>query len=366
MLGSGARWEGRRDEGKSMRLFCWLASILVAGGGGAGAATLPGLLPGTAAYSVVPAGLDPLTADADSLARYGFPPRPDAREAPGAYESWRQAVEGVRRIVPVLQPVAIHHEPLRPAGASVGNGVAAASSNWSGFVAPVPAYSWGSQSATGIFGDWVVPIAQPAFNACPGHPAKGDVYSSTWVGIDGSGSGDVLQAGTESDAVCSRGQVGPYQGAWYEWYPYNEVRITNLPVTAGTDMYVHVWATSATVGHAYIANKSTKQSVSVRFEAPPLTQLIGNSAEWVVERPSVDGQLATLTNYVQEYFANARATTANGQSYFPGLGEPVGQPPALQINMLDDDNNVISTPALLGQDGIWFTDGGSAQHVPKG
>jgi hypothetical protein len=33
------------------------------------------------------------------------------------------------------------------------------------------------------------------------------------------------------------------------------------------------------VGPADIADKSTKQPVSVGFKAPPLTQLIGNSAE---------------------------------------------------------------------------------------
>ncbi len=346
-----------------MRVCLWLAGLMA---GGVAVPCAAAGLPGATAYTAVPAGLDPVRADAGSLAQYGFPPRPDARLAPGAFESWRQAVQDMRRITPALQPVAIHHGPMRAAGQTTANGVAATSSNWSGFVAPVPAYSWGTQSATAIFGDWVVPVAQPAFNACPGHKAAQDVYSSTWVGLDGSGSGDVLQAGTESDAVCSRGEVGPYQGAWFEWYPYNEVRITNLPVSTGADMYVHVWATSATEGHAYIANKSTKESVSVRFDAPPFTELVGNSAEWVVERPSVDGQLATLTNYVQEFFANARATTANGQTYYPGLGEPVGQPPALQINMLDNNDAVISTPALLGQDGIWFTDQGSAQRIPKG
>jgi hypothetical protein len=304
-----------------------------------------------------------LHADAATLDRFGFPPRPDPQRAPEAYRSWSDAVRDIRRIAPVLQPVAIHHGPMRDA--VVRNATAATSSNWSGYVAPVPAYSYGNWSATAIFGDWVVPVAQPAFNACPGHAKYSDVYSSTWVGIDGSGSNDVLQAGTESDAVCSRGEVGPYQGVWYEWYPYDEVRVTNLAVGPGTDMYVHVWATSATRGHAYFADKTTKQSVAVMFEAPPFTQLVGNSVEWVVERPSVDGQLATLTNYVQEYFANASATTANGQTYFPGLGEPVGQPPALQIEMLDNDNKVISVPSLLGQTGIWFTDQGSAEHIPK-
>jgi hypothetical protein len=321
-------------------------------------------LANTVAYTTVPDTLDPTEASDSTLAQYGFPPRPDRTANPASYHAWKEAVNGMQRIAPSLQPIGLYQEPMQPsANGPLANG-SATSSNWSGYVVPAPAFSYGNQSLTNVYGDWIVPVAQPAFNGCFRHTSGSAVYSSTWVGIDGSGSGDVLQAGTESDAVCSDGTVGAYQGAWYEWYPYDEVRVTNLPVAPGAAIYVHVWADSATHGHAYFANKSTHQAISIAFDAPPGTKLIGNSAEWVVERPAVDGALATLTNYVQEFMANAQATDAQGRSYFAGQGSTANTQPALQVQMTDTSAQVISVPTLLGQDSIWFSDQGSAKHIP--
>jgi hypothetical protein len=315
-------------------------------------------LAGIDAFVTVPDLFDTLHADAANLAAYGFPPRPDPVRSPLAYMSWRQAVEGMQRIVPLLQSVPVQHRPIQ-------RNAAASSLNWSGYVAAAPAFSYGGQSLIDIAGDWQIPIAQPAFRSCHKMTEDLAVYSSTWVGLDGDGSGDVLQAGTETDATCSAGTLGTYQGAWYEWYPYNEVRITNLVIAPGGAVYVHVWATSATRGHAYIADKSQHRAVSLAFDAPPGTSLIGNSAEWVVERPYVDGELALLTNYVQEFLANATATDAQGTVYAPGLPQTGTQPPALPIQMTDNANEVISVPALLGQNAIWFTDRGPAVRDRK-
>jgi hypothetical protein len=323
---------------------------------------VPTKLTDAAAYVAVPAGFDPLHATDAVLDAYGFPPRPDSRRSLAPYQSWKEAVIGMRRIVPILQQVPIEHGPRQ---AGLGNS-AATSSNWSGYVTPAPAFSYGSQSMKAVSGDWMLPVAQTAFNACSSSGNDSAVYSSTWVGIDGSGSFDVLQAGTESDAVCNQGVIGSYQGAWYEWYPNAEVRITNLQVMAGAAMYVHVWASSATVGHAYIANETAQLAVSVVFMAPPGTQLIGNSAEWIVERPTVTGTLATLTNYGQEFLTGAQAEDRAGNLYFPGLSQTAGQPPALQLEMTDNADKVISVPTLMGESSIWFTDRGSALRVPEG
>jgi hypothetical protein len=320
---------------------------------------------GVLAFPPPPAGFNPRSASQALLSAYGFPPRPDPVRLATTYADWLASVSAMHRLIPVLQTVPIRHAPLMaapPAGAA-NTSVAATSVNWSGYVAPAPAFAFGNQSITAVFGDWMLPVAQTAFNGC--HPHGGEsVYSSTWVGIDGSGSYDVLQAGTESDAVCAGGVVAPFQTAWYEWFPDYEVRVANLPVSPGDAMYVHVWAKNATRGHVYIANKTTRQSVALMFDAPPGTALIGNSAEWVIERPVVDGQLATLTNYVQEFFAAAQAHDALGTLYTPGAPPP-GQPPALQIGMTDNNGDLISVPELQGDTGLWFTAEGSAQHVQK-
>ena len=157
----------------------------------------------------------------------------------------------------------------------------------------------------------MVPLAEQAFGACTG--------SWDWVrrgtASDGWASPDVLQAGVEFDAYCSGGTRASYYSAWYEWYPNGEVRLTNLPVAPGDDVFVEVWHTSPTQGYAYLVNYNTNQYLVVSFTAPPGYSLRGNSAELVVERPTVGGSLTTLTNYIMDPFWNAYAYTEASTFY---------------------------------------------------
>jgi hypothetical protein len=84
-----------------------------------------------------------------------------------------------------------------------------------------------------VIGEWTVPdvAADP-----------GDYYAAEWVGIDGEWSSDVLQAGTETEIVGGVHHTYP----WWEWFPEDEVQITNLPVSAGDIMVCYIVAKSAT------------------------------------------------------------------------------------------------------------------------
>ena len=59
--------------------------------------------------------------------------------------------------------------------------------------------------------------------------------SASGAKLEIEGSADVLQAGIEFDAYCSGTTTASYYSAWYEWYPFGEVRILNFPIVAGTD-----------------------------------------------------------------------------------------------------------------------------------
>ena len=183
---------------------------------------------------------------------------------------------------------------------------------------------------------FVVPVAEQAFGACTG--------SWDWVrrgtASDGWASPDVLQAGVEFDAYCSGGTRASYYSAWYEWYPNGEVRLTNLPVAPGDDVFVEVWHTSPTQGYAYLVNYNTNQYLVVSFTAPPGYSLRGNSAELVVERPTVGGSLTTLTNYIMDPFWNAYAYTE--ASTFYDIDE------AFPVDMEDNSGNIIPYPQYLG------------------
>jgi hypothetical protein len=315
------------------------------------AAPVPTNLAGVTTIMEAPAGFDALKATPQQLEAAGLPPRPDAQLNRKAFASWQRAVTTqTRRVMPTLVQTDITHGPHK--AAAVANGT---STNWSGYALVNSQTSRTAASFYFLIADYVVPVAEQAFGACTGSYD----YSSSWIGIDGYNSSDVLQAGTEADAYCSGSTKAAYYAAWYEWYPFSEVRIGSFPVSPGDDMFVEVWSTSATVGHAYLVNYNTNQTVNLTFNAPSGTTLKGNSAEWVVERPSVGGSLATLTNYIQDFFEDAYAYDFNYDQSSPSA--PYTAVSSVPLTMVDSSGNGLSYPALLGPASVLFTDEGAAR-----
>lgn len=306
-------------------------------------------LAGATTIEAPPASFDIVNASDQDLQYYGFPPRPNQNTEPKAYATWLKAMSSSKtRIVPTLEQTSIFHGPSKqmkapaaaPASASLSTPSGTPSntyysSNWSGYVDFSGATSYGSTSYYYIVNDMVVPAATQAPGTCTGAWEWG----SEWNGIDGWGSPDVLQAGVEFDAYCSGTYRSSYYSAWYEWYPYGEVRISSLPVAPGDDIFVEVWHTSATQGYAYLVNYNTNQYVEVGFTAYPGYGLRGNSAEWVIERPTVNGSLATLSDYYMIPFWNAYAYTEAYAFYDIATATPVD---------MESGTTVISYPEYLG------------------
>jgi Peptidase A4 family len=333
--------------------------------------TVPTNLPNIRTFVQPPTTFNPVVASPEALQQHGFPPRPDQLKAPGAYSAWAKAVSApqTRLQSPQLEQTPIFNGPaqIQPSGESKQpasefnstptNAIATNSSNWSGYAD----YDNNTKpfAKSYIYAYWIVPVAQHAF----GNSSGGWDYSSQWVGIDGYGSPDVLQAGTEVDAYASGSTTATFYAAWIEWYPFSESRISNFSVAPGNEMFVEVWNTSATVGNAYLLNVTTQQAVAFTFDAPSGTRLVGNSAEWVVERPGFGNSLATLTNYVACPFDACWAIgSVNGGTYnrvyYPEIN--LAGTTVFAISMLDNGGNVISIPGLVGFSDIWFRDTGSA------
>jgi hypothetical protein len=80
--------------------------------------------------------------------------------------------------------------------------------------------------------------------------------------------------------------------------------------------------------------------------------LVGNSAEWVVERGAVSGSLTDLTNYIMDPFWDACAYTEGSTLYDISAATPV--------DMVDNNGQVISYPESLGTESFVMHDSGSA------
>jgi hypothetical protein len=316
---------------------------------------------GARTFPAPPAGFNPLAASDADLRAYGFPPRPDPFRARRNYTAWSHLVAGAKiAIVPHLRTLAVRHRPMIPAApavASVVNHPAMAySTNWAGLALLGPARSFGTSSFYAMWGQFNVPIGEQQFGVCTG----GTEYSATWVGMDGSPgtSSDVVQAGTESDAYCAGGVTYPDYYAWYEWYPAYTQEIDNFPVSPGQDISVEVTA-GATTAAVFMTNQTTNQFVAIGFDAPAGTSFIGNSAEWVVERPEVNNVLGTLANYVTQFIADTVVLIdpAHDTPLFGGAGGDGTT--VTDITMLEN-GSAISVPSPIGVDAVQITAAGAA------
>ena len=281
----------------------------------------------TRTFPLPPDGFDALAASAEELQQYGFPRRPDHQQMPHEATKWVTAFRRypqLKHITPEFRPLEHRHDLNKRTEKGTEGQVNATSSNWSGsvlFIGAGDSFSW-------ISGSWTVPHVYPA----PG--ANGTEYSSAWLGLDGDGSGDVMQAGTEtdSDGTCY---------AWFEWFPNFSIGISNFPVVPGDVVSLVLCATSSTTEWMSIGNLTAEYYTNFSFSAPAGTSLVGNCAEAIVERPGVNGQLAELPRYGEVFFDDTTANSANGISYPIGVGTPISM-------VADDGVTVISAPTFEG------------------
>jgi hypothetical protein len=163
---------------------------------------------------------DPLTASPAELDRNGFPARPeDAHHLARYRRVFSQLKKKFHYVPPTFRLNAEKRHGPRTRLPQAGTET---SSNWSGGVVFAPQ----GQSFRWIEGDWVVPdVDAPAENQW--------YYCANWIGIDGDGSNDVCQAGVECEVFRSGNSITRNIYRWWEWYPADEVQITNLAINPG-------------------------------------------------------------------------------------------------------------------------------------
>jgi hypothetical protein len=258
---------------------------------------LPGISAEVTAYTGAPSGFDPTTASDEDLQSYGYPRRPDPNDTK-AYAMWAKAV-ATERITPELgSNLGTFHLPNQRIAtlSTIKNTTNVVSGNWSGY-----SLVGGSPKLDEAVGAWIVPNINTQFEKLTG-------YTSMWVGIDGNCScNDLIQDGTSQ--YWLNGSVVYF--AWIEFFPENEVPVKNFPVQPGDVIYAYSAAVSKSgklYGYFYLANLTTRRSVSASLVAPKGITFSGKSAEWIVERPEINGSFENpLPNYGYAYMDDAWA-----------------------------------------------------------
>jgi Peptidase A4 family len=222
------------------------------------------------------------------------------------------------------------------------------SGNWSGYQVNTSGPNYAQAF-------WTVPGVQI--------PAPPDAFSAVWPGIGGGfdGSAELVQDGTEQDATCiySRGvceaQLYP-MFFWFEIYPDEvEQQITSLVPNPGDSVATDVYWDSSQ-GASFTLCDFTQQAC-VTYSQQPAAPPDG-TAEWIVERPTINGNLLPLADFSTVNITSAFfGETPQGDAEYP-----ISAGNFSSIDMYGNGTQLDAT-SPLGADGAsfsvtWYNSGG--------
>jgi Peptidase A4 family len=308
-------------------------------------------------YAQPPATFNPLTSSDAEIARYGLPPRPDPSQT-GRYAHWKKmaTAQRVTQGLIVTKPSSSQSLGCQPTRRSYIE--SCANLIWSGYALGVEAGTFADNNNSMAYGGWLVPsVRQGACNASTTD------YATQWVGFDGlsavtgTGSSDILQAGTEEEAACGvHGRpAGSTYFAWIAWSPYVEVQTPTSFLHVGDAVQVSVWYTAGapySSASMYVYNETTDRvftgSVNLVSEPAPY---MGDSVEWILERPCPEGETCppypNLPNFGTVTMNDVYAENSSGVTYAPG--DRIRGVTDYEITMVCDSSNWIPATACPGQ-----------------
>ena len=169
-----------------------------------------------------------------------------------------------------------------------------------------------------------------------------NTFSAAWIGIGGQTDLTLIQVGTEHDSIAGQAVYN----LWYEMLPANSITIPNINVSPGDEINASITLVNSNTNTWQIAilDTTTGQGFNQNFEYNS-TRL---TAEWIIERPTVNNQISTLANFGSVTFNNANAKldgTTGSISAFPNY----------EILMENRQNAQLVTVSGLSRDGSNFT-----------
>ena len=164
--------------------------------------------------------------------------------------------------------------------------------DWSGY-SVISDYINPQPVVTGVNGSWTVPKVTVS---------QTDAFSAAWIGIGGQLDETLIQVGTEQDSISGTEEYS----AWYELLPDLSITITTMNIAPGDKITASITlANSATnTWTIEITDTTNHQKFQQNFHYNS-SQL---SAEWIVERPTIDHSLGTLANFGNTTFTTTSAT----------------------------------------------------------
>ena len=196
-------------------------------------------------------------------------------------------------------------------------------SQWSGYIVASDVQNR-SPVVSSASASWKVPKIKPSEN---------DTFSGVWLGIGGYGENTLIQIGTEQEYY--NGEAVYY--AWYELLPGYLVRIQSLHVRAGDTITASVSLVNENANTWSIELKDVTRGEEFNKVVVYNSSML--SAEWIVERPKVNGVVSTLADFGNVTFTECKATV-------DGVTGAIGNFSYTEFVMHDEDTALVSVSPL--------------------
>jgi hypothetical protein len=184
-----------------------------------------------------------------------------------------------------------------------------------------------------INASWVVPTV---------NNSNGAGYSSAWIGIGGQLDTTLIQVGTEHNVV--NGQVT--YNAWYEMLPDFAIKIEDMSIRPQDTVMASLT----------LINPDTDEwSIQIRdvtngqgFGKNVIYNSSCSSGDWITERPTVNRQISSLSDFGNVTFKDCFVTINNATGR-------IGNFSYSKVDMINQQNFKLASVSSLGGDGSSFT-----------
>jgi hypothetical protein len=205
-------------------------------------------------------------------------------------------------------------------------------SHWSGYIVASDIQNR-SPVVSSVSASWTMPEIKPSEN---------NTFSGVWVGIGGYGEDTLIQTGTEQEYV--NGQVAYY--AWYELLPDHLVHIPNIHVQAGDAVTASISLINENTNTWLIEIADITRNQ--RFRKTFVYNSSRLSAEWIVERPKVNGTISTLADFGNVTFTECKAV-------MDGVAGAIGKSDYAKFVMVGAEDKPLVSVSSLNEEGSSFT-----------
>jgi hypothetical protein len=204
--------------------------------------------------------------------------------------------------------------------------------DWAGYIV-VSDFVNPDSIITSVSGSWVVPEV---------NVSNEDAFSAAWIGIGGQLDNSLIQVGTEHDSINGEAVYS----AWYELLPNDATTIPVIDPSPGDQITASIYLVNSTTNEWSIEIVDVTKGQS--FYEDFFYDSSRLSAEWIVERPTVNNRLSTLADFETVTFTNASAT----MNFNVGV---ISSFPNSQTIMHDRQNRQLVAVSPIHSDGSSFT-----------